>query len=372
MNRRLRHLLAISALTLLTASACKQEDREIAPKDYAQELAFGYCEAVYSCSCESYPYANFNACYAEVSVGYAEVANEAYAAGLAYDGTCPVKELDQINNLACKSSVPELPSGVCIPPCNAWYGPLPAGSFCEIVASSAEVGVGFSTCAQGLSCIGGVCVNPCQLVDDLPGLGQPCPQFVCATGATCDLESQICVALPQLPGPGEACVDSACDPERAVCVIEANVCAALPTLGQPCLMGQCGGDTYCSIDDVCVAKPALACGLLGGGGFPGDGDGDGDPTTGDGDGDPTTGDGDGDPTTGDGDGDPGETWDCGDGQQIPIGYVCDGGQDCTNNADEIDGCGELPYICNDGTHIPSTWECDNVVDCAGGEDEAAC
>ena len=90
-----------------------------------------------------------------------------------------------------------------------------------------------------------------------------------------------------------------------MCIADANVCGQLPPLGQPCVQGQCEKGTYCGSDDVCVASPALACGLIGVGSGDGDGDGDGDPTTGDGDGDPTTGDGDGDPTTGDGDGDPG-------------------------------------------------------------------
>jgi hypothetical protein len=102
-----------------------------------------------------------------------------------------------------------------------------------------------------------------------------------------------CVAQATLPGVGAACLDGQCDPKQAVCVIDANVCGALPTIGQACLSGQCEAKAYCGPDNICLARPAIACSLLGGGGFPGDGDGDGDPTTGDGDGDPTTGDGDG-------------------------------------------------------------------------------
>ena len=358
MSPRLLHRLIAPAFALLALSACKQEEKTVEAKDYAQEMSSSFCEAVFSCSCETYPYDNFNQCYAGLNSAYAEAVNEAYLAGLSYDGTCPAKQLEQLESLACKSALPELPAGVCAPPCNAWHGSLPVGSFCEVVASNVEAGVAFSACAQGLSCVGGVCVNPCQLVDDLPGLGQPCPQFVCAEGATCDLESQICVALPQLPGPGEACVDGLCDPDRAICVADANVCAALPTIGQPCVMGQCDANSYCSIaDDVCLARPALVCGLLVGDvGGDGDGDGDGDPTTtGDGDGDPTTtGDGDGDPTTtgdGDGDGDPTTTGD-GDGDPTgdPIGQC---GWDPNNlyyecGFDGSDPEGTFPYACPPG------------------------
>jgi hypothetical protein len=250
-------------------------------------MAFGYCEAVYNCPCESYPYPNFNECLADLSIAYDAINDEAFIAGLSYDGSCPAQELNEIEALACKGSVAGLPAGVCVPPCNAWHGPHGAGSICEVVASSPELGLGFSNCAQGLTCLAGVCVNPCQ-VGQLPGIGQPCPDLVCAAGAMCDA-SQVCVAMPTLPGPAETCLNNLCDPTRAVCVIEANVCAALPTVGQACVQGQCDPSSYCGIDDVCVARPPLVCGLIVGNPGDGDGDGDGDPT-GDGDGD-----GDGDP-----------------------------------------------------------------------------
>jgi hypothetical protein len=264
------------------------------------KMAFGYCEAVYNCACETYPYTNFNECYGKLSVAYDEVNDEAYLAGLQYDGSCPAKELEQIEQLACKNWLPELPAGVCMRPCNAWYGPFGPGQVCTVVASAPEIGVAFSTCAQGLTCFAGVCVDPCQL-SALPKIGEPCPDLICEAGAMCDA-SQICVAMPSLPGPAEACFNGQCDPERAVCVTDANICAALPAAGQPCVQSQCDRSSYCGAADICVARPPLACGLVAPG-IPGDGDGDGDPTTGDGDGDPTTGDGDGDPTTGDGDGD---------------------------------------------------------------------
>jgi hypothetical protein len=358
-RRPLRFALASVAL-LLSVSACKQEDRTIEAKDYPGEMASGYCEAVYSCPCDSYPYANSSVCQSQLDQAYSQVAFAAAGAGLKFDGRCAIKELDQLSSLACSSSATQLPTGVCAPPCNAWYGSLPAGSFCTNVAVSAEAGVGFSNCAQGLSCLGGVCLDPCQLGNDLPGLGQPCPGFVCASGAVCDLESQICVVAEPLPGPGESCANGVCDPMRAVCVAEVGVCAALPSVGQPCVSGLCDAQSYCGSSDVCVARPPLVCGLLAGGiGGDGDGDptgdGDGDPTTGDGDGDPTTGDGDGDPTTGDGDGDP--TTGDGDGDPTTGDGDGDPGGNCGWNPGSewyecggqgSDPSGTNPYACPPG------------------------
>jgi hypothetical protein len=332
------HKLLISVFALLGAFGCKQEERNIAAKDFPMEMAAGYCGAVYNCACETYPYGSFNECFVRLNSAYDKVNNEAYLAGLQYDGTCPVKELDQIEQLACKNWVPELPEGVCVRPCNAWYGPAGLGQICSVVASEPGIGASFSTCAQGLTCFSGVCVDPCQ-IKAVPGPGEPCPDFVCKAGAMCDA-NQICVVTPNLPGPGEVCLDGLCDPERAVCLTEADVCAALPAAGHPCVQGQCDRSSYCGTNDICLARPALACFLVApGSSGDGDGDGDGDPTTGDGDGDgdSTTGDGDGDPTTGDGDGDPGGN--CG-WWASEWGYYC--------GFQGVDPSGEHPYACPPG------------------------
>jgi hypothetical protein len=288
-------------MALLSSLGCKQEEPQVQAADYPGEMAKGYCNAVFSCQCEDYPYANPNECFGDLLESYDTVNDEAFLAGLLYDGTCPAQELDAIQQLACRGALPALPAGVCAPPCNVWHGQQQAGFPCQVLASSAELGLAWSNCGQGLTCTGSVCVNPCQSAGPLPAIGQPCPAMVCAAGAVCD-PTLVCVAAPVLPGAGQPCLDGVCN-ASSVCVAAANTCAALPVSGQPCIQGQCELNAMCNADSLCIPRTPLACFLLGGG-IPGDGDGDGDPTgdgDGDGDGDPT-GDGDGD-LTGDGDGD---------------------------------------------------------------------
>lgn len=61
---------------------------------------------------------------------------------------------------------------------------------------------------------------------------------------------------------------------------------------------------------------------------------------------------------------------CADGDQIPMDWVCDGGEDCTGGEDEQQDC-PAPMMCADGTEIPGDYRCDGFPDCADGEDEPA-
>jgi hypothetical protein len=303
-----RTALLASTIALLGSLGCSKEEPKVQAADYPGEMAGGYCNAVFSCQCEDYPYASPNECFAELLEDYDTVNDEAFLSGLLYDGTCPAQELSEIESLACRGAVPAVPEGICVPPCNVWHGNQQVGFPCQVLASSPELGLAWSNCGQGLTCNGEVCVNPCAGGVMLPAIGQPCPEGVCAAGAICDA-TMTCVAAPALPSAGQPCLDGVCN-ASSVCVTATNTCAALPTIGNLCIEGQCDANSICE-GQICVARPPLACFLLGGGGVPGDGD--GDPTTGDGDGDPTTGDGDGDPTTGDGDGD----GDCGSTTFLP-------------------------------------------------------
>ena len=66
-------MVLISAFAMLGAIGCKQEEPSIPANEYPTRMASGYCEAVYGCQCESYPYDNFNECLGDLSVAYDEL-----------------------------------------------------------------------------------------------------------------------------------------------------------------------------------------------------------------------------------------------------------------------------------------------------------
>ena len=61
---------------------------------------------------------------------------------------------------------------------------------------------------------------------------------------------------------------------------------------------------------------------------------------------------------------------CNDGTTIPMDWVNDGMDDCSEGEDEMDmGGSDDEFMCEDGTTIPMDWVGDGDEDCANGEDE---
>lgn len=61
---------------------------------------------------------------------------------------------------------------------------------------------------------------------------------------------------------------------------------------------------------------------------------------------------------------------CSNGEVIDPAFVCDEAPDCTDNSDEVTGCGEPAFTCTiTKIEIPANWACDEFADCPDGSDE---
>ncbi len=78
-----------------------------------------------------------------------------------------------------------------------------------------------------------------------------------------------------------------------------------------------------------------------------------------------------------------QTFECGDGSERPVTWLCDQESDCDNGADEADGickapCDDRVFQCNDAATttgpqcVSEGWVCDGFNDCHDGSDEVEC
>jgi hypothetical protein len=133
-----------------------------------------------------------------------------------------------------------------------------------------------------LSCCAGRCVGDTAPL--LPGVDQPCPDFVCAAGLSCDPPTQRCVPLlpagatcgsffscgygllcldhrcQVLPALGEPC-DGICRDRGARCSATSHTCVPVGLLGDACALGAddpgCSTIYFCDRTGHCSAGIAL-------------------------------------------------------------------------------------------------------------------
>jgi len=134
--------------------------------------------------------------------------------------------------------------------CPLYYGTRDEGMECFAADPM------MSHCAQGLSCILGICLDPQHIAfgDHLQ---------LCDLGNTCYGERVECYGglCLRLPLAGEPCLGGFSCADSAIC--ERGTCQPLPRPGEPCRDGQCHPQARCEIDsstpqsDVCVPLAAV-------------------------------------------------------------------------------------------------------------------
>lgn len=280
----------LSVGVALSLGGCKDENIDV--NGFVNAWSERVCDAVVDCNCEYPGGSAYDHCVSQLGVGGSTEAELNKVEGLSFDGACAQEQIDRIGSLGCGVFVPD-PNAKCERPCKVWHGPMGTGATCTTIN-------GYDNCAQGLTCDGGVCVNPCA-EPDLPSIGESCaPGFGCEEGAWCDTASMplvpTCKALPSagepclaaefgyacgeglqcdlsdadapvcatLPGEGEECPDGICG-ENLLCDTSAApaVCATAPALGETCSLGICAAPNLCE-GGVCVEPRPQVCGFYGG------------------------------------------------------------------------------------------------------------
>jgi hypothetical protein len=263
--------VAIVSVVLVGALApgCAEdepEDKVVSPGG----LAAQQCAQLVACNCGVG--GDAEACTDSLAAQYENDRMQAEAAGLEYDADCASRQVDWIDEVGCAIQADDLiATASCALNCPLWHGYAGPGENCSVVANRA------TTCAAGLDCVGGICMDICanwRLAEGAlcydpvnpptgvcvsgthcdinntnrciptPGRGEPCPNNVCMEGDWCDtsvLPEAICTAVG---GVGAACDDD-----------DACETAPYPGIGESC-SGECAGDLYCQ-SGTCTVKQAL-------------------------------------------------------------------------------------------------------------------
>lgn len=231
----------------------------------ASSLAAVLCIAQEACCVGARP---SDSCRHAMNMTFEGLDAEALELGLAYDGACAGFQLAMVDALGCDTV--RLPDLAEFGSCSIYFGDGAFGDACTAVGTLG------STCAQGLACAEGRCLDPCftEAVDRpyvygyacVGGevvVGDRCERAVylgaacsgnCAEGLLCN-EEQECEAAGSS---GDPCwVDGECRDLRCI----EQVCAVGQPEGAPCGTG-CGLGLQCDpATDRCAPEPYVCVGL---------------------------------------------------------------------------------------------------------------
>jgi hypothetical protein len=212
------------------AVGCQIEDPAQGDID---RLVVALCEQAEACACAGTP--DETTCDTRKATWDSRLAY-ARSNGLVFDPECSKHLEVRIPRSNCDSS---RSIDLCLGHCTVFHGNVQPGEACTALDATT------SDCAQGLSCVDGVCQTACAGLGGLAA-GERCMSEGvhiedCAEGLACDPNSEQCVPPPSA---GEACLFGDCG-QDAWCDFDTDRCVALPSVGEPC------GDTNCASDATC-------------------------------------------------------------------------------------------------------------------------
>ncbi len=264
-----RHLARISSASLLclTVGGCAG-DEGISESEFISRTVEEVCAQIFSCGCEDVdPEYTQALCVETRTQGQEWGARVAEIDGLTFDGVCGEQQVNELMDDACRlPEVGQQDDDTCERPCKLYYGPMKAGASCQVGTS------GLDNCKQGLSCVGGLCEDPCDEV--VPAnLGELCYALTCVEGAWCDDSVPYAPVCVVRPGFNQPCADTNPDPdvtnylcgEGLYCDAATDplnpICLAYPDVGQECPAGDCAVGAYCDFTqtpEICVDIPGVA------------------------------------------------------------------------------------------------------------------
>lgn len=215
---------------------------------WAQDYAQRRCDALYACGCDK-PGSSLDStdtCVEDVASVMAERARFGLAHALPLSSSC-LMELESLAD-------PTL-CGVTAPPaafagwCSLFDGPGQEGEACE---ETEFLLIPENTCADGLTCLHGICTAP-------PELGSPCLEeedifnVLCDGGAYCS-DAGTCEPLV---GEGGACSTVECKPGLE-CSTE-GLCEAVRATGAACTYGGQCVSQFCT-EGTCDPPAPVLCG----------------------------------------------------------------------------------------------------------------